>query len=136
MLRSTVIACGLADRIGLSKEQRETVFYTSLLMWIGCHADSQEYADWFGDDIAVRRESYLVDSAGLPFMRFVLGNVARGETLPQRAEDDGGAAPRCARSALDDDPLALHVGGRAGQAHWSGLRGRADAPVHLRAVRR
>ena len=86
MVRSAVIASGLADRLGLSRQQRGTVYYTSLLMWIGCHADSQEYANWFGDDIAVRRDAYLVDATGLPFLRFVLGNVARGEPLPHRAK--------------------------------------------------
>ncbi len=84
MLRSAVVACGLADRLGLSREQKDTVYYSTLLMWIGCHADSQEYARWFGDDIAVRRDAYLVDWSGLPYLRFLLGNVARGEPLGQR----------------------------------------------------
>jgi HD-GYP domain-containing protein (c-di-GMP phosphodiesterase class II) len=84
MLRSSVVACGLADRLGLSRQQKDTVYYTTLLMWIGCHADSHEYARWFGDDIAVRREAYLVDWSGMPYLRFLLGNVARGEPLSQR----------------------------------------------------
>ncbi|EUA31056.1 HD domain protein [Mycobacterium xenopi 3993] len=54
------------------------------MMWIGCHADSHEYARWFGDDIAVRRESALVDWAGLPYLRFLVSNVARGEPLIRR----------------------------------------------------
>ena len=85
MLRSSVIARGLADRLDLSREQKATVYYTTLLMWIGCHADSQEYARWFGDDIAVRRNAYLVDWSGMPYLRFLLANVARGEPLAQRA---------------------------------------------------
>ena len=84
MLASATIACRLADRLGLDAEQRGTVYYATLVMWIGCHADSQEYARWFGDDIAVRREAYLVDWSGLPYLRFLIGNVARGEPLPQR----------------------------------------------------
>jgi len=84
MLRSATIACRLADRLGLDPDQRGTVYYTTLVMWIGCHADSQEYARWFGDDIAVRREAYLVDWSGLPYLRFLLGNVAKGEALPHR----------------------------------------------------
>jgi HD-GYP domain-containing protein (c-di-GMP phosphodiesterase class II) len=84
MLRSAVVACGLADRLGLSREQKATVYHSTLLMWIGCHADSQEYARWFGDDIAVRRDAYLVDWSGMPYLRFLLGNVARGEPLGQR----------------------------------------------------
>jgi HD-GYP domain-containing protein (c-di-GMP phosphodiesterase class II) len=84
MLRSATIACRLSARLGLSPEQRSTVYYSTLVMWIGCHADSQEYARWFGDDIAVRHEAYLVDWAGVPYLRFLLGNVAKGEPLPQR----------------------------------------------------
>ncbi|MGV9710208.1 HD domain-containing phosphohydrolase [Gordonia sp. NPDC003424] len=84
MLRSAIIACRLSDRLGLSRAQRATIFYSTLVMWIGCHADSQEYARWFGDDIAVRRESYLVDWSGLPYMRFLLGHVAYGEPVGTR----------------------------------------------------
>jgi HD-GYP domain-containing protein (c-di-GMP phosphodiesterase class II) len=53
-------------------------------MWIGCHADSHEYARWFGDDIAVRHDSYLVDWSGLPYLRFLAGNVGRGRPLLNR----------------------------------------------------
>jgi hypothetical protein len=84
MLRSALIATRLADRLGLSPAQRDCVYYTSLIMWIGCHADSHEYARWFGDDIAVRRGSYLVDWSGLPYQRFLLTNVRHGESLLQR----------------------------------------------------
>ncbi|MEO7588679.1 MAG: HD domain-containing phosphohydrolase [Arachnia sp.] len=86
MLRSATIACRLADRMGLDAEQRGTIYYATLVMWIGCHADSQEYARWFGDDIAVRREAFLVDWSGVPYMRFLLGHVAKGEPLPQRVK--------------------------------------------------
>ena len=55
MLRSALIATRLADRLGLTSAQRDCIYYTTLIMWIGCHADSHEYARWFGDDIAVRR---------------------------------------------------------------------------------
>jgi HD-GYP domain-containing protein (c-di-GMP phosphodiesterase class II) len=84
MLRTAIIACRLADRLGLSRIQRDTTYYTALIMWIGCNADSQEYARWFGDDIAVRRDAYLTDWTGMPFMRFLLGNIARGEPMAQR----------------------------------------------------
>ena len=70
---------------GLSREQRDTTFHTTLVMWIGCHADSHEYVRWFGDDIVVKREAYLVDWAGLPYMRFLMGNIAHGAPLPQRS---------------------------------------------------
>lgn len=84
MLRSALIATRLADRLGLTRAQRDCVYYATLIMWIGCHADSHEYARWFGDDVAVRRASYLVDWSGLPYQRFLLANIAHGEPLLQR----------------------------------------------------
>ncbi|MBX7430621.1 HD domain-containing protein [Mycobacterium sp. Y57] len=84
MLRSAVIATRIADRLGLDRPQRDCCYYTALIMWIGCHADSHEYARWFGDDIAVRRDSYLVDWSGLPYLRFLLSNAGRGEPLLHR----------------------------------------------------
>jgi hypothetical protein len=84
MLRSALIATRIADRLGLSKDDRECTYYATLIMWIGCHADSHEYARWFGDDISVRHDSYLVDWKGWPYQRFLLSNVGRGEPWRQR----------------------------------------------------
>ncbi len=84
MLRSALIATRLADRLGLPRAQRDCIYYSTLIMWIGCHADSHEYARWFGDDISVRRSSYLVDMSGLPYQRFLLTNIRHGESLLQR----------------------------------------------------
>ncbi|HEU4363435.1 MAG TPA: HD domain-containing phosphohydrolase [Mycobacterium sp.] len=84
MLRAALIATRLADRLGLDQAQRDCVYYTTLIMWIGCHADSHEYAHWFGDDIAVRHDAYLVDWSGLPYLRFLASNVGRGEPLAHR----------------------------------------------------
>ncbi|WP_264003137.1 HD domain-containing phosphohydrolase [Mycolicibacterium sphagni] len=84
MLRAALIGTRIADRLGLDSDQRDCVYYTTLIMWIGCHADSHEFAHWFGDDIAVRRDSYHVDWAGLPYFRFLAANVGRGEPLTQR----------------------------------------------------
>lgn len=84
VLRSTLIAVRLADRLGLPRPQRDSTYLTTLILWIGCHVDSHEFARMFGDDIAVRADSYLVDWVGLPYMKFMLGNAAKGEPLPQR----------------------------------------------------
>ena len=86
MLASVVIACRLRDRIDPDVETRDALYYTCLLMWIGCHADSQEYARWFGDDIAVRGNAYLVDWAGLPFYEFLARNLGRNEPPVTRAK--------------------------------------------------
>ena len=84
VLRSSLIALRLADRLGLDSEQRDTCFYVTLVMWIGCHAESHEYVRWFGDDVLVKQQAYLVDWAGVPYLRFLMGNVAHGAPLPHR----------------------------------------------------
>ena len=84
MLRAALIGTRISDRLGLQPDQRDCVYYATLVMWIGCHADSHEFAQWFGDDIAVRRDSYLIDWSGLPYYRFLANNIGRGEPLLQR----------------------------------------------------
>jgi len=86
MLRSAVIGTKLATRLGLGENERSTVFYTGLVMWIGCHADSHEYTRWFGDDIAARYDSHFVDWSGAPYRRFLMRNLGRGSPLPKRAQ--------------------------------------------------
>jgi HD-GYP domain-containing protein (c-di-GMP phosphodiesterase class II) len=77
VLRQTVIARRLARLAGLSDAQQDAVFYTSLLAWVGCVADSHEMARWFGDDRRLRAESYAVDKAGLPMLRFLVEQIGR-----------------------------------------------------------
>ncbi|RDH79780.1 HD domain-containing protein [Mycolicibacterium moriokaense] len=78
MLRSSLIATRIAERMGLDAQQRATVYYANLVGWIGCHADSHELAALFGDDIAFRAGTYDVDMAGLPFLRLMVNHVGRG----------------------------------------------------------
>lgn len=46
-----------ADLVEADAAERETAYYGGLLAWIGCHADSEEFAELFGDDIAFRASS-------------------------------------------------------------------------------
>ena len=85
MLRSAVIGTRLAGRLGLDERERGAVFYTGLVMWIGCHAESHEYAQWFGDDIAMRHDVHFIDWSGPAYRRFLLRNLGRGSALPKRA---------------------------------------------------
>ena len=78
MLRSSLIATRIAERMGLDTQQRATVYYANLVGWIGCHADSHELAELFGDDIAFRADTYEVDMTGLPFLRLMVSHVGRG----------------------------------------------------------
>jgi HD-GYP domain-containing protein (c-di-GMP phosphodiesterase class II) len=78
MLRSSLIATRIAERMGLDATQRAIVYYANLVGWVGCHADSHELSALFGDDIAFRADTYGVDMTGLPFLRLMLSHVGRG----------------------------------------------------------
>ena len=65
VLRQCLIALRLAERIGLDETERATVYYTSLLVNVGCHTDAHEQAKWFGDDIAVKSTKYDREYRGL-----------------------------------------------------------------------
>jgi len=58
VLRQCLIALRLAERIGLDEEARAAVYYTALLIDVGCHSDAHEQAKWFGDDIALKSMKY------------------------------------------------------------------------------
>src|SRR2546421_7898868 len=63
VLRSWVIAARLGDHVGLAADERGALFYVATLAWVGFVADTPELAEWFGDDIAFRRDSRQIDLA-------------------------------------------------------------------------
>jgi len=65
VLRECLIALRLADQLGLDDTERSTVYYTALLVNVGCHSDAHEQAKWFGDDIALRSGKYDHDVRSL-----------------------------------------------------------------------
>ncbi len=84
VLRSSLLSSMLADELDLDDEQRATVYYTNLVLWIGCHADSHEFSRWFGDDLAMRRGSYELDWAGLPYLTYLLRHTGSGQPAARR----------------------------------------------------
>ncbi len=58
VLRQCLIALRLAERVGLGEQERAVVYYTALLVNVGCHTDAHEQAKWFGDDIALKAGKY------------------------------------------------------------------------------
>jgi HD-GYP domain-containing protein (c-di-GMP phosphodiesterase class II)/DNA-binding CsgD family transcriptional regulator len=77
VLRQCLVALGLAERIGLGGDDREAVYFASLVAWVGCHVDAYEQAKWFGDDLALKGDFRRVDfsraSSGPMFMLRHLG---------------------------------------------------------------
>jgi HD-GYP domain-containing protein (c-di-GMP phosphodiesterase class II) len=78
VLRESMIALRLADRIGLEDAERSTVYYTGLLVGVGCHADAHEQAKWFGDDIALKSTKYDHDFRSKRATAAMLGLVGSG----------------------------------------------------------
>jgi HD-GYP domain-containing protein (c-di-GMP phosphodiesterase class II) len=70
VLRQCLIALKLAEHAGLDEESRAAVYYTALLVNVGCHTDAHEQAKWFGDDIAMKSRKYKHD------MRSVRGTAS------------------------------------------------------------
>ncbi|HET7488654.1 MAG TPA: HD domain-containing phosphohydrolase [Acidimicrobiales bacterium] len=58
VLRQCLIALRIADRIRLSDDDRVAVYYSALLVNVGCHSDAHEQAKWFGDDIALKATKF------------------------------------------------------------------------------
>ena len=53
-LRTAMLAVRLADALGLPENDQLTMFYTGLLHFAGCTADSEIDAGFFGDELAAR----------------------------------------------------------------------------------
>jgi HD-GYP domain-containing protein (c-di-GMP phosphodiesterase class II) len=58
VLRQCLIALRLAEGMGLEEQSRSSVYYTALLINVGCHSDAHEQAKWFGDDIRLKSGKY------------------------------------------------------------------------------
>ena len=65
VLRQCLIALRLAEQVGVDEDDRVAVYYTALLVNVGCHTDAHEQAKWFGDDIALKADKYDYPLNGL-----------------------------------------------------------------------
>jgi HD-GYP domain-containing protein (c-di-GMP phosphodiesterase class II) len=84
VLRQCLIATRLAEHVGLDEHERAGVYYTALLINVGCHTDAHEQAKWFGDDIDLKSTKY--DYAPKSFREAVamIGRLGSGEPPLQR----------------------------------------------------
>ena len=78
VLRQCLIALRLADQAGLEGPDRAAVYYTALLVNVGCHADAYEQAKWFGDDIALKSGKYTHELGSFRSMLAVMRLVGSG----------------------------------------------------------
>jgi len=135
MLRSSLIATRIAERMGLDAQQRATVYYANLVGWIGCHADSPR---------AFRRSSVTTSPtgptrtrwtmAGLSFLRLMVSHVGRELPRWERGNPLGCLCAHSTESGCQADPFALQFCWSSCRSDGSGPAGRGGAGVYLRAL--
>src|SRR3954453_15377018 len=84
VLRQCLIALRLAERIGLDEDQRAAVYYTSLLINVGCHTHAHQQAEWFGDALEFKSTKYDHPFRSLKGTAAGLKSIGAGHPLVQR----------------------------------------------------
>jgi HD-GYP domain-containing protein (c-di-GMP phosphodiesterase class II) len=67
-MASCIVAVRLGEAAGLGPQDLRDTYYQALLRYIGCNADAAWLASIVGDEIALRSEIALIDSADGPAM--------------------------------------------------------------------
>src|SRR5207248_2090279 len=110
VLRQCLISLRLAERMGLDETDREVVYYTSLVAWVGCHVDAYEQAKWFGDDTALKSDFRHADfAAATSKPMFMLRHLCAGRPVTERVRLGAGFfgdGRRAAESMLENHWLA------------------------------
>jgi HD-GYP domain-containing protein (c-di-GMP phosphodiesterase class II) len=78
VLRQTVIALRLAEAADVEEQTRAAAYYTSLLSWVGCAADTSELAELFGDETELYADMEGGDLAGNSMAMFVIRHLGAG----------------------------------------------------------
>src|SRR6188768_4193113 len=84
VLRQCLIALRLAETAGLDEPERAVVYYTALLVNVGCHTDAHEQARWFGDDIAMKATKYEYEPFSARDMAAMMRMLGSGGTRVHR----------------------------------------------------
>ena len=71
VLRQTVIAMRLGAVAGLDQATCASAYYTSLLTWVGCAAETSEVAALFGDETELYADTRDEDLGGVSLALFV-----------------------------------------------------------------
>jgi HD-GYP domain-containing protein (c-di-GMP phosphodiesterase class II) len=147
VLRQCMIALRLAERVGLDEDDRSVVYYTALLVNVGCHSDAHEQAKWFGDDISLKSGKYdhelgsvggalaalrLVGSGNPPLHRFrvgvefaVSGRHELDGMIPQHAALARGLAAQLGLSSSVQDAVGASYEQWDGKGWPGNLKGEA-----------
>src|SRR2546422_3572784 len=75
ILRQCLIALRMAELLDLDEQTRSDIYYTALLVNVGCHTDAHEQAKWFGDDIALKSTKYDYEFGSLRGAAAAFGSI-------------------------------------------------------------
>jgi HD-GYP domain-containing protein (c-di-GMP phosphodiesterase class II) len=85
-MRQTVIALRLAALAGASDREVEATYYLGLMMNVYCHADAAEQAQWFGDDISMKSDTFeMLDMSTARMVTLMWRRVGSHGSGPARA---------------------------------------------------
>jgi HD-GYP domain-containing protein (c-di-GMP phosphodiesterase class II) len=82
-MQACIVAMRLGEKLGLSENELRTVYYQSLLRYIGCNAETRLLAGVFGDELAFRKDFIHVDTSSVEFLRQsvrAIRNIHAGES--------------------------------------------------------
>ncbi len=155
VLRQCLIAQRLGELLGLDEGERATIYYTSLLVNVGCHSDAHEQARWFGDDIAAKATKFdhdpfsvgdvlgmvrLIGSGSTPLHRIRTGLEfavsGRREVSDMMARHAGIARELGAQLGLSEGVIDALAGSyeRWDGRGWPGDRAGDEIPIASRVV--
>ena len=109
VLRQCLIALRIADELELAEPERAAVYYTALLVNVGCHSDAHEQAKWFGDDIAIKATKYDYDMPSVSGAVSAMRHLGGRGNPPLHRLRVGLAFAVSGRRDMDDDVLAIHA---------------------------
>jgi HD-GYP domain-containing protein (c-di-GMP phosphodiesterase class II) len=119
VLRQCLIALRLAELLDFDEHTRAAIYYTALLVNVGCHSDAHEQAKWFGDDIALKSSKYEHDGASLRMMASGMRRLGAGNPPLHRIRV--GLAYAMSGHREVDQMMAQHAGLARGLAEQLGL---------------
>ena len=86
-LRSCLLASAICDEAGFDDDVRATVYWVSLLRYVGCTGHAHEVATIFGDEIAIRAQTLVHDAANpAEVMRDVLAFATAAHPPEEREQ--------------------------------------------------
>ncbi len=118
-LRTGMMALRIADAMGLGEDDRVSVFYTGVLHFAGCTAESEIDAQFFGDELAARPQMLAAMMGSRRELIATAMRVAHAESAPmtraaQMARSAFGGAAEFRKWAASHCDVARVLGARMG----------------------